>query len=168
MKYNKDLTVEELKNDLHYNPDTGAFTRLVSRSGVSAGKLAGGLNAKGYFRVKVFNKTYAGHRVAWLYMTGELPSDQIDHINHDRGDNRFINLRQVDNSENQKNSNLSPRSTTGFTGVMQDKASLRWRGQVTVEGKRVSKRFSSFNAAKEWRINMNEKHGYHKNHGVSL
>lgn len=95
------LTQEELKSQLHYEPDTGIFTWLVSNSNrIKIGDVAGCKTARGYITIRVFNKSYTAHRLAWLYITGEWPKDQIDHVNRVKHDNRICNIRDVTGAEN--------------------------------------------------------------------
>lgn len=94
------LTQEQLKARLHYNPRTGLFLRIL-RSGRR--KPAGNVNKDGYVHIRLAGKTHKAHRLAWLYMTGEWPSDMLDHKNGLRDDNRFRNLRQADRAINSQN-----------------------------------------------------------------
>ena len=93
-----DLTQDQLKQVLHYDPDTGAFTWL--RSGLVAGRARGG---RGRVRITIDGQQYKAHRLAFLYMTGRWPVDQIDHINRDNSDNRWVNLREATSSQNRVN-----------------------------------------------------------------
>jgi hypothetical protein len=68
-------------------------------------------------RIQINGKTYQAHRLAFLYMTGKFPPDEVDHINHEPSDNRFVNLRQVTRLENLRNQSLSKNNKSGFTGV---------------------------------------------------
>lgn len=91
-----------LKRELFYNPDTGIFTRLRTHRNVRAGDIAGCDNG-GYLRIRVGSRKYYSHRVAWFYMTGAWPDGEIDHINGDKADNRWSNLRVVDRCTNMQN-----------------------------------------------------------------
>ena len=99
------IDAETLRSLLHYDPDTGVFTWRVSRyGGARAGNIAGNIRKTGYKGIKVYGKLYFAHRLAWLYVYGEWPSNFIDHINCIEGDNRIANLRLANNSQNQANS----------------------------------------------------------------
>ena len=97
------LTQERLKELLHYDPDTGIFTRMTSTGGVKIGSVAGANHSRGYLQCSIDGKLYLCHRLAWLYITGEFPLDQIDHISGNKKDNRILNLRDVNNTTNQQN-----------------------------------------------------------------
>lgn len=134
------LTQSELKRQLHYDHETGIFTRLVTNSSlVKVGDIAGSLTDKGYFRIMVDSKSYRAHRLAWLYITGGFPIEQIDHINGVKTDNRLINLRDVTNRQNiqnQRKATLQNKSS-GLLGVSWHKASNKWRSAITNNGKTV-------------------------------
>jgi HNH endonuclease len=119
------LDAETLRSQLHYDPTTGLFSRLVKASKAKPGDVAGCDNGSGYVRIGVAGHKYKAHRLAWLYMTGEWPIDLIDHINENPSDNRWANLRCVNNQENLQNQ-AQPRadSTTGFKGV--SRKNNRW------------------------------------------
>jgi hypothetical protein len=87
---------------------------LVSTSSnARAGDVAGGANnGDRYRRIRVDNQLYQAHRLAWLYMTGEWPSNGIDHINGHRADNRWANLREATQSQNMANGRRLHQRTT--------------------------------------------------------
>jgi hypothetical protein len=108
------LTQTQLKEILHYDPDTGLFTRRLKQSGVKQGKVSGSFSNEGYLVTSVKNKIYKCHRLAWLYVAGQWPTHNIDHINGNRQDNRFNNLRDVKqkiNIENQTKAQKHNKST---------------------------------------------------------
>lgn len=85
----------------HYDPETGLFTRRVTVApNARAGALAGRKNSAGHLQLRVHAKLYTAHRLAWLWMTGSWPSLEIDHINQDKADNRWSNLREATRSQN--------------------------------------------------------------------
>src|SRR5436190_23425691 len=100
----KMLTQEKLKEVLDYDPETGLFTSRVSRGGRPASARAGCVTTKGYIKLSLCQKRYYAHRLAWLYVYGEWPSKQIDHINCVTDDNRIANLREATSAQNITNS----------------------------------------------------------------
>lgn len=113
------ITAEELRERLHYDPETGLFTRRFAVRGHRVGSLAGSPNNKDYIVIRVHSKSYAAHRLAFLYMTGEFPSGQVDHINGIRQDNAFSNLRDVTGKVNAQNVRKATarNKTSGLLGV---------------------------------------------------
>lgn len=126
------LTQDEIKTQLHYNPETGIFTRLVNKRGCAKiGYIAGSFNKKSkYIEVRVNGKLYVAHRLAWLYMTGSFPKIFIDHINRIRHDNRWINLREADYTQN--NQNIPIRVGYRLT------ASGKYQARVTINSKTLN------------------------------
>lgn len=100
------LTWKEANTQLDYNPETGIVTWVTRKSKIYPGKRAGWLNKKGYRGIVVCGTQYPEHRFIWFWMTGENPLDKyIDHINHNKSDNRWCNLRLATHGENYVNSN---------------------------------------------------------------
>lgn len=129
------LTQAILKEHLHYNPDTGVFTWLVSRGKSKFGKVAGSINTYGYTRIQIFNKTYLAHRLAFLYEYGIFPKECVDHRNGVRTDNRMCNLREATNLENAQNLPLRVKNKSGFTGVCFHIRDKKWVSQIKINGK---------------------------------
>ena len=99
-----ELDSTRLRELLQYDPSTGIFTWKINRCVVKVGDVAGCVNkASGYYRLRLDGKCYSGHRIAWLYVHGEFPVDQIDHINRIKHDNRISNLRQATQLQNSQN-----------------------------------------------------------------
>lgn len=107
-----DITQEELKNILHYDPVTGDFTWIVRQSQrTPAGSKAGCIrNTDGYRSISIGKKKYNAHRLAWLYMTGQWPKKIIDHIDGNPSNNAFENLREANFSQNCANRIYGKRS----------------------------------------------------------
>lgn len=131
------LTQERLKEILNYNPDTGIFTWLVSTGRrVKVGEIAGSFNANGYWKIQICGKKYGAHRLAWLYMTGLFPNDKADHINGDKSDNRFLNIRPVTQAQNNQNKTCIYKSnTTGLRGVSFNKDNSKYSAIIGIDGK---------------------------------
>lgn len=174
-----ELTQAYLKECLDYDPLTGAFTWKhrpscsKQRNTRFAGKEAGCTYRKkrkdGYTvrLIGVDYTMYLASRLAWLYMTGAWPKAQIDHINHDSADNRFANLREVDNVENHKNRPRQNNNSSGVTGVAWHKRDGCWRVHITVGGKHISGGyFKSFEEAVAKRKELEAQYNFHVNHGA--
>lgn len=162
------ITQKRLKELFHYDPNTGYITRTSSVSNVKRGDIAGGKTEQGYIRIRVDGKKYLGHRLAWLYVYGRWPRDQIDHINHDRADNRLENLREVSSQTNCRNQSVRPDNNSGFTGISWDKDAGKWKSQIVALGKKINLgRYSDISDAVKVRSDAECRFGYHKNHGLN-
>lgn len=132
------MTQDELTELLSYNPETGVFTRKKWRSSNAvAGAIAGTAHTKGYIAIWVNGRRHMAHRLAWLYMYGELPEKQIDHINRNKADNRIANLRLADNSENQQNVATTRNNKSGAVGVFWNRRHNRWFSNIVVNRKPI-------------------------------
>ena len=141
------LTQAELKQLLHYDPETGLFTRLTSPTQkIKIGDIAG-FKCNGYIRITLNYKSYAAHRLAWLYVYGSFPKNQIDHINQDRSDNRINNLRDVTVQQNAFNLPLKVTNKHGYTGIEWHKNMQKYRAQIKINYK--SKHLGYFDCPKE-------------------
>lgn len=137
------MSAEFLKDIIVYNRDTGEFTwRLSPRLGISQGSAAGRLTTNGYVSIGISGKEYLAHRLAWLYEKGKWPVGLIDHINRDRKDNKFCNLRDVSPEDNAHNVSMRSDNTSGQTGVYFNHASGKWVAYINVQGKRKYLSFS--------------------------
>lgn len=125
----------ELKKQLHYDKNTGIFTRLVSNHhSVKLGEIAGTANNR-YIMIRVNGKKYAAHRLAWLYVYGDMPK-MVDHINGNPSDNRIENLRLANHFTNNYNSKLRKDNTSGLKGINWNKKCKLWAVRVSVDGVR--------------------------------
>lgn len=100
-----ELTADILRHLLHYDPLTGEWTWVnpLPHSSVRPGDKAGRIMDNGRRQLRIASGFYYSSRLAWLYMTGEWPKDQIDHVNRLNGDDRWANLREATQSENSYN-----------------------------------------------------------------
>lgn len=150
-KYKPLPSQDTLLNTYEYNCDTGLFTRRTTSKRWKAGTTAGTLSADGYINISISGDIHRAHRLAWVYMTGEAPAAGIDHINGVRNDNRWINLREADQSHNLCNRTVQRNSSTGVKGVHPNKAGGYW-ATVCLKGKSVRVGpFSNVEEAKEAR-----------------
>lgn len=121
-----------------YDPETGVIVHKVNRNSVLAGQVAGNLEANGYVRVKVRGHKVLAHRLAVLLMTGAWPTGEIDHVNRDKSDNRWVNLREASSSANNHNRSLFRNNTSGAKGVQWRRQLGKWQAIITVNRKRRS------------------------------
>jgi len=174
----KDLPSPELlRKLLRYDPETG---KLFWRERVAdcpehrrwntryARKEAGKINSSdGYMRVKISCRLMKAHRVVWAMQTGDWPVGQIDHVNHDRADNRINNLRCVTVAENSRNQSIASNNTSGVCGVYWHRSTGKWRAVISVSGVRLYLGdFSNLFDATTARRASERKYGYHENHGA--
>lgn len=126
------------------------------------------LNGQGYLCGNVMHVRVRSHRVIWAMETGAWPVDEIDHENHIRTDNRFINLFEATHQENMKNQKIAVNNTSGITGVSFLKYENVWRAQIGVMNKMISlgnhKLKSDAIAARKI---AELKYNFHTNHGVN-
>lgn len=128
------ITHEHLLESLRYEPDTGNFIWLKNICRVTAGSVAGSTDTNGYISIKLRQKKYLAHRLAWFYVHDRWPPNEIDHDNRVRNDNRLCNLRQATISQNRSNSS---RNKTRLKGAYFNHKNGRkkWRAQITVDRK---------------------------------
>lgn len=132
------ITQKLLKEIVEYNPETGEFYRKKSAYSRTTKTIpVGTMCVAGYLKTRIIDKEYYLHRLAWLYVYGEFPKNNIDHINHKRSDNRIANLRDVHQSENAKNISLRADSTTRFNGVIFDKKRSKYKASIFVNKKLI-------------------------------
>lgn len=135
------LSIERLKHLLTYDPNTGIFKRRVSVRGAKLGKPVGHVHKTlGYLTIGIDRRVYLGHRLAWFYMTGRWPVDEIDHRNCIRHDNRWTNLRQATSTQNKQNrivpSRTLPRGVSLFPIALRDQLAKPYCSRIRVGGKR--------------------------------
>lgn len=130
------LTQERLKELFSYNPKTGIFIRLTNRYRWKKGSVAGTLT-NGYIRIKIDHVLYQAHRLAFLYMEGEFPANIVDHIDMNRSNNRWRNLRHCTYSQNSMNVKESKNNKSGYKNVYWHSQSKKWRARLSHKGKDV-------------------------------
>jgi hypothetical protein len=156
------LTQEHLKVVMTYNPDTGhIYNNLRPNKALKA------INSCGYITVRVFSKSYVAHRLAFLYMTGEFPAGEVDHINGLRSDNRWCNLRLASKSDNLCNAKAHSSNKLGIKGIHFNKLERKYKTQVRKQGyKTITGTFETLEEAiafvQESRIKL---HKEFTNHG---
>lgn len=124
------VSTQYLRDTFSYDPDTGLIYRIKT------GKLVRTVSPQGRARVMIHGRRYmASHRLAWQLVTGSEPNMDIDHIDGDPLNNRWSNLRLCNDSLNQANRKLSPKSTSGLKGVTWHKSRGKWQATIKVHGK---------------------------------
>ena len=132
------LTQERLKQLLAYDPETGVFNwRVNRRPTIRIGDVAG-CTRDGYAIIKIDQCIYMAHRLAWLYVHGCWPTQDIDHINRVRSDNRLANLRECSRAENCQNTAARFGNTSGHKGVSWVAKRQKWLAQIVIGGKNVN------------------------------
>jgi hypothetical protein len=178
---------ELLRKLLRYEPETGklywrerntethSMTHQVPEYKVAnwnarmAGMEAFTAQQDGYLRGRVYLKTLSAHRVVWAIHYGEWPKDDIDHINHDRLDNRISNLRSVTRKNNNKNRSMRTDNTSGIMGVSWHKRTKKWIAYIhSDKGRKYLGLFSEKEEAESARKAAEAEFGYHPNHGAPL
>ncbi|MEO8640931.1 HNH endonuclease [Pseudomonas sp.] len=119
----RQITHAKLLSLAHYDPETGVFTRLAD------GYVMGKPDRKGYLLTWLKSWRFRSHRLAWFYMTGNWPAQEIDHINGDTSDNRWANLRECTHQQNNHNQPKRRNNKSGVKGVSLDRSG-KWHVQV--------------------------------------
>lgn len=128
------LTADRLRHLFSYDENDGALIRRCRVSSAPAGAVLGYARKDGYLHAVIDYRFYLLHRLVWLYVKGEWPTKQVDHINGIKDDNRIENLRDVSNAENNQNIYRATHiSKTGLRGVFPHGS--KWIAQIGVEGK---------------------------------
>lgn len=161
------ITQKKLKKILNYNSETGIFTNKTTRSNRAIkNSIAGNIQKDGYVRIRINRKNYYAHRLAWLFVYGDMPTGHIDHINHNKADNRMINIRESTHQENCKNQSKRSDNTSGVVGVSWNKKRNRWEARIKIDGtNKFLGYFVNFHKAVNARKNHEVLYNYHENHG---
>lgn len=126
----KKINPDRVREVLNYDAETGVFTwKLPISRRADVGEVAGGKNKSGYILIQFDGKQFYAHRLAWAYIHGCVP-DLIDHINGDKSDNRFCNLREASKSQNGANQTTKCRAKSGEKGVYYQSNTKKWRVKV--------------------------------------
>ena len=167
-----------LRQCFEYNPETGDFIWrdrprdhfITDRAwkiwnGRFARQIAGTSTQQGYKQICLDKHVHYAHRMAWVVMTGDLPEQEIDHVDHNRGNNAWANLRAVTRGENCKNQTISKKNSSGITGVSWSTTNKSWRADVQTKHGRFAKHFGSFDEAAQAVLATRQERSFHENHG---
>ncbi len=130
------LSFDELRSILNYDPETGLWSwrnpKAINKAPIA--QSAGTISVHGYRIITYRGRKYRSARLAWLYMTGNWPSEEIDHENRDTTDDRWINLREASRSQNALNRDVQGNNSSGLRGIHFDCERGKWFVQVKVKG----------------------------------
>ena len=131
------LTADSIHDIFEYNPITGDFIwRNPSGRKFKSGDKAGYVHKDGYGRIGYKRKEYQSHRLAWLYIYGDWPSKDLDHIDGNPSNNSISNLREVTKSQNSENRRRANKnSKTGVLGVSLHSQTNKYRAAIRYSGK---------------------------------
>ena len=133
------ITQEELKLIVFYDEQNGIFIKNKTN------KIMGSIDiSTGYIRIQIKKVRYAAHRLAWLYMYGYMPKEQVDHINGNRSDNRICNLREANASQNSLNRKTLESTISNIKNVNLHKETGKWRVRCTIN--KIRKDFGLFDS----------------------
>ena len=156
------MTAEWLREHFHYNPITGDMTRIRANQHKGIGRVIRTEQTAGYYYVNIYGKNYLVHRLAWLYMTGSWPTKWVDHINGQRRDNRWGNLREASHQDNLRYTPAPRNNTSGYKDISVKtlkSGRIIWVASVTVapykkgvkKGKTIRKQFDTMEEALSFR-----------------
>lgn len=150
-----------------YCPVTGNVVHATNKVKVKRGDRAGSVSKSGARYLRIWGKKYLEHRVIWLYVTGAWPTHEIDHVDHNRGNNRWENLRETTHAVNMQNKPRYTNNTSGSAGVSVDKRCGKFRAYLNIHGKpRGLGYFDTYAEAVIARVSaLSCVEGYHANHG---
>lgn len=125
-----------LRSIMHYDPETGIFTRACDRKRWKSGEVMGAI-AGGYLSINVDRTVYRAHRLAWTYMTGEQPPKYLDHADGNPLNNRWANIRRATQTQNMFNKTIQSNNKSGYKGVYFSNRAAKFMAATKVNGKKV-------------------------------
>lgn len=167
------LTAEYVRSRVRYSPDTGELVwhrdKYKYLNGQKVGYLHRTNDRYAALRCTLGGQSYMVHRLIWLYMTGEVPDGEVDHIDHNPLNNKFSNLRLVDRLANNRNAKKRVDNTSGVTGVYKNRN--RW--EVFIGSGKAGKSiyigsYKDFEEAVSARLTAQDHYGYDNTHGDGL
>jgi hypothetical protein len=132
-----------MRNKLRYDPETGDFFWLIDSPRTKIGQKAGWPNDSGYRLISVNGRKYRAHHLAWYFIYGVFPTNQLDHINGIRDDNRISNLREATDAQNRQNMAKRSDNKSGYIGVYWAAWANKWRAEIAANG--VKRKLGYFN-----------------------
>jgi len=132
------LTLDDLHEYVEYNEHSGIFVlkKKIRKARIDIGSELG-CEENGYIVIGFGRNRYKAHRLAWFFVHGYMPEQQLDHINGNKSDNRLANLREASPSCNVRNQPISKSNSSGFTGVRKANKLGRYEAQIFINGSSV-------------------------------
>lgn len=164
------ISIEEFYKYVSYDAETGDFTRInIYNDDVrridNIGKIIGNPSSNGYLEITVGHSKFSAHKLAWYFIYGEVPSENIDHIDGNKQNNKISNLRLRSPLENMRNRGINKNNSTGYNGVYLS-SNGKYRARIKIEGKLIGLgTFVNFEDAVKARKEANEFYGFDENHG---
>ena len=113
-----------------YDSKTGEIFQQKKRPKVQVGKIAGSITPKGYRYIQAKGRKYPAHHLVWYFETGSFPSLFIDHIDGNKLNNHFSNLREVTIKQNNENRGKQKNNSSGYKGVTFNKRLSKFIAQI--------------------------------------
>ncbi len=133
------LSHSRLLEILIYDQTSGIIAwRISPRASVRSGTVAGRITTRGYRQITIDRRSYSAHRLAWFYVNGEWPVDELDHINGNKLDNRIDNLRPATRAQNIVTEGVRKNNTSGFKGITWEPQNRLWRARIGNGERRVN------------------------------
>ena len=131
------LTQERLKELLDYDPETGVFIWKINRKYTAKKGSVAGCLKNNYWHISVNGNRYLAHRLAFLWMEGYLPENQVDHIDRNKINNRWSNLREVSQTCNMRNRAVLKNNKYKITGISFHKKLNKIRADIRISRKLI-------------------------------
>jgi hypothetical protein len=132
----RDLTLEDVRKIVAYDKESGLFVRVKAAPHMPVGAICGFVHHTGYILIRVKNFRVPAHILAWLFITGEWPVEDVDHKDTDRANNREMNLRLSGDCGNAQNASRRSDNTSGFKGVTYFRRNRKWGASINCRGSR--------------------------------
>jgi hypothetical protein len=131
------ISQDRVRDALDYDPETGIFLwKNPNKFGPRrTGQIAGCIQSTGYRRIMIDYVRYFEQYLAWVFVYGTHPVNEIDHINKNPGDNRIRNLREATRSQNEQNKGKPITNTSGIRGVVWCASREKWQAQLMLDKK---------------------------------
>lgn len=130
------ITQKELRQILSYDANTGIFISKINRGKrIKINDVLGTVRSDGYISIVINSKHYKAQNLAWLYVYGKLPKNELDHKNKNKADNKIANLRDIEHKENCRNRSKRSDNKSGVTGVYFNEKRNKWLCGIRVDGK---------------------------------